>query len=117
MAFLFTKKQRLLAPKEFKKVLDKPLIKVGNSAIGIYAIADDFPRLGLAIARKHIKKSVHRNALKRIFRESFRLNYASLPKMALVVMSRPALQSMAVSDSRPQLEFLWESIKKYSLRP
>lgn len=45
-------------------------------------------RLGLAIARKHARRAVDRNRIKRIVRESFRLSSATLPACDLVVLNR-----------------------------
>jgi len=42
-------------------------------------------RLGLVIAKKLLKRSVDRNRVKRIIREQFRLQRASLPACDLVV--------------------------------
>jgi len=47
-----------------------------------------FARLGLAIARKHIKKAVGRNRIKRLARESFRQNQHLLAGFDIVVTLR-----------------------------
>jgi ribonuclease P protein component len=45
-------------------------------------------RLGLAIAKKCARRAVDRNRLKRLVRESFRIERADLPDVDLVVMCR-----------------------------
>jgi len=47
-------------------------------------------RLGLAISRKHCRGAVGRNRLKRLVRESFRMNRAALKGLDVVVMNQPA---------------------------
>jgi ribonuclease P protein component len=56
-------------------------------------------RLGLAISKKHCRKSTSRNTLKRIVRESFRQHQAELQGLDIVVINRPA----ATSATRRQL--------------
>ncbi len=46
-------------------------------------------RLGLAISKKHCRGAVGRNRLKRLVRESFRMNRADLQGLDLVVMNQP----------------------------
>ena len=46
-------------------------------------------RLGLAIAKKHCRKATARNRIKRIVRESFRQNQASLDGLDIVVINQP----------------------------
>ena len=55
--------------------------------------------MGLAIAKKGVKKAVQRNRIKRIVRESFRLQKAGLAKYDLVVLCR----NKAASASKKQL--------------
>lgn len=43
-------------------------------------------RLGIAIAKKIIPKATSRNRLKRIIRESFRLNQRTLPDLDIVIV-------------------------------
>ena len=51
-------------------------------------------RLGLAISKKHCRSAVGRNRLKRLVRESFRLNRADLAGLDLVVLNQaPATQA------------------------
>jgi ribonuclease P protein component len=50
-------------------------------------------RLGMAVARRSIPKSVDRSRLKRIIRESFRLHLANLHSYDLVVMCKPAART------------------------
>ena len=52
------------------------------------------PRLGLAIGKKHCRLSTGRNRLKRIVRESFRQNRASLGGLDIVVMPQPGFSDV-----------------------
>jgi len=49
------------------------------------------PRLGLAIAKKSLKRAVDRNRVKRILRARFREAIAELPGVDVVFISRPPL--------------------------
>ena len=56
-------------------------------------------RLGLAISKKHCRKSTSRNTLKRIVRESFRQHQGEIQGLDIVVINQPA----ATSATRQQL--------------
>jgi ribonuclease P protein component len=56
-------------------------------------------RLGLAISKKHCRKSTSRNTIKRIVRESFRQHQAGLGGLDVVVINQPA----ASTATRQQL--------------
>ena len=47
-----------------------------------------FARLGLAISKKEYKKAVDRNHLKRLARETFRVNQSSLGHLDYVIMAK-----------------------------
>jgi ribonuclease P protein component len=47
-------------------------------------------RLGLAISKKHCRGAVGRNRLKRLVRESFRINRAGLEGLDVVVLNQAA---------------------------
>ena len=48
------------------------------------------PRLGLAISKRNIRHANDRNRIKRLIRESFRLNQHELAGIDVVVMARTA---------------------------
>ena len=50
------------------------------------------PRLGLAIAKKQIKRSHERNRVKRLLRECFRANTSSLAGLEFVAMAKSVAQ-------------------------
>lgn len=68
------------------------------------------PRLGFAIARKQVARAVQRNALKRLFRESFRRNRYRLPPRDMVIMVRREVLAAEPSAVRDALEQHWNSI-------
>ncbi len=68
------------------------------------------PRLGFAIARKQVSKAVRRNALKRLFRESFRRNRHRLPPRDMVIMVRREILEAEPVAVREALEQHWNSI-------
>jgi len=68
------------------------------------------PRLGFALARKQIPAAVKRNALKRLFRESFRKNQYRLPARDLVIMVKREILLTSPAKLRDMLDQHWNSI-------
>ena len=108
--FNFPSELRLKKPAEYKKVFAKP-VKSSDTYFTLLAIKNDFdhPRLGLAIAKKNIRKAVHRNVIKRAVRENFRIQQQSLGNIDIVVLARRE----AVDASQ---ELLRKSLEKHWLR-
>ena len=67
-------------------------------------------RLGLSIAARTVGNSVHRNRLRRLIRESFRLAQHSLPPVDIVIGARNAARSAGAADLRLNLQRLWTGI-------
>jgi ribonuclease P protein component len=74
------------------------------------------PRLGLSIAARIIGTAVARNRIKRVVRESFRLNQHELPNVDIVVNARSGAKSASNSELRRSLEHHWQSVKKKCAR-
>jgi ribonuclease P protein component len=108
--FGFPPQLRLKKPAEYKKVFAKP-VKSSDTYFTLLAIRNDYdhPRLGLAIAKKNIKKAVHRNVIKRAVRENFRIQQQSLGNIDIVVLARRE------AVDAPQ-ELLRKSLEKHWLR-
>ena len=68
------------------------------------------PRLGLAVAVKVAGGAVSRNRLRRIIRESFRLNQRALPALDLVVSVRPKARTVAARTLHESLAALWRKV-------
>ncbi|WP_162874136.1 ribonuclease P protein component, partial [Pseudomonas viridiflava] len=89
----FSREKRLLTPRQFKTVFDSPSGKVPGKNVLLLARNNDLdhPRLGLVIGKKSVKLSVERNRLKRVIRDSFRLNQDYLVGWDIVVVARKGL--------------------------
>ena len=61
-----------------------------DSSVGIRLASR--PRLGLALAKKQIKRSHERNRVKRLLRESFRANTQRLAGLEFIAMAKTAAQ-------------------------
>ena len=107
----FPRKARLTTAADFQRVFSKN-IRLGNSGI-TFLISVNIgtkPRIGFAIAKKKIKKAIHRNTLKRIFRESFRKNKYRLPARDIVVMVDKKILLSDGMQLRASLDKHWNNI-------
>jgi len=69
-------------------------------------------RLGLAIAKKNIRRAVDRNLVKRVIRESFRHHRESLAGIDTVVLSRRGLPLFNKQELRASLDRHWERVAR-----
>jgi len=104
----FPPQLRLKKPAEFKKVFAKP-VKSSDTYFTLLAIKNDLdhPRLGLAIAKKNIKKAVHRNVIKRAVRENFRIQQQRLGNIDIVVLARREAVDAPLELLRKSLDNHW----------
>jgi ribonuclease P protein component len=79
-------------------------------SLSVLANHETYPRLGLSIATRTFGSAVARNRIKRVARESFRLNQHSLPPVDVTVSAREAARSAKLSDLRDSLNQHWKSI-------
>ncbi|MCU7872426.1 MAG: ribonuclease P protein component [Candidatus Thiodiazotropha sp. (ex Lucinoma borealis)] len=106
----FPRSCRLLKPDEYGRVFSGGrrssdrcfLVLARPNSIGC-------ARLGLAVSKKNCRRAVDRNRIKRLIRESFRLNQALLTGLDLVVVSR---QGVVNAENRQCLSSLGQHWRK-----
>jgi ribonuclease P protein component len=86
--------------------------RFGNGLFSVTARVNDeaAPRLGLAVAVKVAGGAVARNRIRRIIRESFRVNQGRLPAVDVVVSARARARQAAAPELRAGLESLWKEV-------
>lgn len=116
LSFDFPKSARLLESSQFKQVFDDAPFRASHQHFLILSRPNQHgtPRLGLVIAKKHLRKAVDRNHFKRLIRESFRHHQHKLLGIDIIVMSRKGLETLSNSDFNRQLGQQWQRIIKKS---
>jgi ribonuclease P protein component len=106
--FSFPSQLRIKKPAEYKKVFARP-VKSTDQYFTLLAIKNDYdhPRLGLAIAKKNVKKAVQRNVIKRTVRENFRKQQQCLGNIDIVVLARKEAVEAPLEILRKSLEKHW----------
>ena len=109
----FPRRLRLTRAIDFQQVF-KNNIRSSDACITILVGRNTgvCPRLGFAIARKQVPTAVKRNALKRLFRESFRSSQHRLPWRDMVIMVRREIILKKPAKLRAMLDQHWNSIIK-----
>lgn len=108
----FPKRRRLLRASQYDRVFSEGM-RFSQGALVVLARRNrlGFPRLGLAIARKHVRLAVHRNRLKRLIRESFRYHQHQLGELDLVVVARHGVHDLAAKDVSFVLQRYWAKVR------
>lgn len=107
-SYPFPREARLTKGVEFQRVFQagKRLHVTGLNA---RAIPNQLgtARLGMAIAKKALRRAHERNRIRRLIRESFRQQRHALPSVDVVVLCRPEVLTMSNAALFQQLEGLW----------
>jgi len=109
----FTKKHRLLDATAYGRVF----AQASRSRDRLFTVLcrpndDDVARVGLAISRKHCRRAVARNRIKRLVRESFRSRQAELGGLDIVVINQPAAASASNGEIFESLETHWRRCRQ-----
>ncbi len=112
-SYTFARELRLLTPAQFKSVFNNP-IKASSAEITLLAIPneDNHPRLGLTVAKRFVKRANQRNRIKRVIRNSFRLNQHNLPPLDIVVLVRGGVLEMENPELKKLVEKLWRKLSR-----
>ena len=113
-SLIFPRLVRLLTAREYSRVFDKADAKAQSKQILILARRNElgFARLGLVVAKKHAKRAVDRNEIKRIVRESFRHHQSELENFDCVVLSRGGAKDLDTSELRHMVDQLWTRLRQ-----
>ena len=110
-ALRFEARKRLTLPAEFQAVRTKGRrLSDEFFLVSVMRNQDGHPRLGLAIATRVFGTAVARNRIKRLIRESFRMNQYSLPAVDITFGARDAARKATPVELRASLERTWKTI-------
>ncbi|RKZ87291.1 MAG: ribonuclease P protein component [Gammaproteobacteria bacterium] len=102
---------RMNNPRDFSRVF-RQAKRTSGGGLTILTVENsvEHPRLGLAIAKKHLKLASHRNRLKRIIRASFRQHQSAFANIDIVVLSRLDVNKRNSTQIWEALERQWETV-------
>lgn len=113
-SYTFRKSLRLLTTHDFKSGFDKASIKHSTQHLLMLAHTTPLPqpRLGLVIPKKNIRLAVDRNRIKRLLRETFRLQQHQLQTLDVVVLARKSLSNVSDDQLFSLLTKHWRQLQK-----
>lgn len=113
--YSFGKDVRLRCAKDYSGVFNHTLFKVHQPSFLILASLSpdtDTRRIGLVVAKKKVRRAHERNRVKRISRESFRLNQHQLLGLDIVVMPKMGIEQISNTELQQQLYMAWNKLKR-----
>ena len=110
---IFNLSHRLNNAKVYQAVFRTPDIRLRVGKLLFLAKKNDLThsRLGIVVAKKHIKKAVDRNYCKRVIRESFRIERCFSSNYDIVVLALSGLQDTFKNELVSDLSKLWGKFK------
>ena len=113
--YTFGKDVRLRCAKDYQGVFNYTLFKVHQPCFLILASRStpaDQHRIGLVVAKKKVRRAHERNRVKRISRESFRLNQQKLLGLDIVVMPKVGIEKVSNAELHQQLNMAWLKLSR-----
>jgi len=112
--YSFGTELRLRCAADYKGVFDGALFKVHQPHFLFLAKITEQPnsRLGLVVAKKKVRRAHERNRIKRLARESFRLNQHEIDDLDIVVMPKLGIESVSNAELYAQLQIAWSKLQR-----
>lgn len=110
----FPRQLRLLTAGEYRYVFGQAAYKVHGKGLLALARGNSLghPRVGLVFSKKNVRRAVDRNRLKRLVRESIRLQQHRLPAVDIVVLARRGVNELDNDTLHRQLHGMWRRLEK-----
>jgi ribonuclease P protein component len=107
----FPRDHRLVSKADYKSVFDKSF-KVNQKHLVVLFKPNEKPhaRLGLVIGKRVANSAVARNQIKRVMRESFRLNHEQLKGLDIIIIGRQQCDTLDKTKLREGIDRLWEKL-------
>lgn len=107
----FSRTYRLVSKQDFQSVFAKPLKVSRRNLLALFCANPlSHPRLGIIIAKHHLKRAVDRNRFRRVIRESFRHHKESLKGLDIIVLIRSECSALDNKALRDDIDKLWQAI-------
>ena len=107
----FSRELSLLTPTHFEYVFSNAIPSVSPQLTLLARFnTSNNPRIGITLAKKRVKHAHDRNRLKRIIRESFRLQRHSFPNIDIVVVGKSGLDKLSNQELFFLLSKLWKKL-------
>ena len=105
---------RIRCAADYKCVFDGALFKVHQPHFLFLAKYSEqqTSRLGIVVAKKKVRRAHERNRVKRLARESFRLNQQQLDVLDIVVMPKLGIEAVPNAELHQQLQFAWQKLQR-----
>ena len=102
---------RLLRPGDFAALrAGAQRLSTRHFRLEYHANSTGTPRLGMAVSRRVSKHAVVRNRIRRLIRESYRLQRSQLPAFDLLLIARTSAAEQTNSILRADLQPLWHKL-------
>jgi ribonuclease P protein component len=113
----FGPERRLPAKADFDRVFAEARFRIRRHPFMLLARPrpTEPSRLGLVVGRKHARRAVRRNLIRRLARESFRLRDFPHP-VDVVLLARPGAADVDRVELRATLDHLWDRLERDLLR-
>lgn len=115
LPYSFARNNRLVSKADFQSVFHQSK-KVTRPSLLVLFKPNPLAkaRLGIIVAKRHVKQAVNRNAWRRVVRESFRHHQDRLQGLDLIVMARSAWRDKDKQALRMELDKVWQCITSSS---
>lgn len=109
----FLRSYRLLNARQFKAVWDKAK-RLSGQGVALVNCRNELEhcRLGLSFSKRHFSRAVDRNRLKRVARETFRLNQDKLMPCDVVAVGYRGAELLTPTEQYQLFNQLWERLAK-----